>query len=103
MGQVGSDEDHIPFFEGVDPIADDPAAVSFLYQYQLELGVEVEGGVKSLFVPVDYGQPAIVKKGDLGPGNSHMAILVKLKKKKVIPKHEEWVIVRKFMESSTYE
>lgn len=55
MGQVGSDEDHVSFFEGVDPVADDPSSMSFLYEDQLKFWMEMEGGIEGVFVPVDYG------------------------------------------------
>lgn len=61
VGEVGADEDHVPFFEAVDPVADDPPAVALFYQDQLELGMEVKGGVEGLLVPVNHGQPGIVK------------------------------------------
>jgi len=75
MGKIGTDEDHISFFKGIDPVADDPAAMAFLYQDQLQFGMEMKGGIEGVFIPVDDGQPAVVQEGDLGFYDSHMAIM----------------------------
>lgn len=72
MGKIGSDEDHVSFFEGIDPVADDAPAVAFLDQNQLQLGMKVKGRVERILVPVDDGQPAVVQKGDLCSYDSHM-------------------------------
>jgi len=73
MGKIGPDEDHVSFFEGVDPVADDTPAMAFLDQDQLQLGMKVKGRIECILVPVDDGQPAVVQKRDLCSYDSHMA------------------------------
>lgn len=50
-------------------------AMAFLYQDQLQFGMEMKGGIEGVFIPVDDGQPAVVQEGDLGFYDSHMAIM----------------------------